>query len=361
MDNEFNIWLLGGGFLSGLIMGAVVQRSKFCMAAAVSNLVLMRDFRQLHAYLAAITVAILGTQLLDFTGVIVLSDSGYRALQIDWFGAAFGGIVFGFGTILSGGCIGRTIVRLGEGNLGALIVLIVIGAVGATTTYGELEPVRLWLREMTIITMNTGDSSISSLLHLPPIFITILIVIFCIATIMLTGKNSRSLLLIISGVVIGLLIVFGWWITGYLSQDIFSFHRPSSITYVGPLTNLTMVLSSGSSLGMGTQFGIALLIGTWMGANINAVLSKNFHWTLPETHHIVHLIIGGSLMGGGAVLAGGCNIGLSGVSTFSIRSLIALVAIVIGMRLGLTYLLYSENNFMKKKKTDSIIYRVMHH
>ena len=351
MENELNIWLLAGGVLSGLTMGVVVQQSKFCMAAAVSNLVLMNDFRQLHAYLAALMVAILGTQLLDFTGVISLLDSGYQTTQVDWSGAVLGGVLFGFGAMFSGGCIGRTMIRVGEGDLSALIVLVVVGVVGATTMYGGLEPARLWLREMTIITMNTGDSSFSSLLHLPSILVAVFIAGSCAAIIMLTGKNTRSPILIYAGAVIGLVVVLGWWVTGCLSQDLFSLHRSSSITYSGPLANLTMLLSSSSSLSMGTQFGITLVIGTLLGANLSAVYSKTFHWTLPASNHIVHLMIGGSLMGFGAVLAGGCNIGqgLSGISAFSIRSLIALVCIVIGMILGLAYLMHVENNSAEKQ------------
>ena len=363
MENELNIWLLAGGILSGLTMGIVIQQSKFCMAAAVSNLVLMNDFRQLHAYLAALMVAILGTQLLDFTGVISLLDSGYQTTQVDWSGAVLGGVLFGFGAMFSGGCIGRTMIRVGEGDLSGLIVLIIVGVVGATTMYGGLEPARLWLREMTIVTMNTGDSSFSSLLHLPSILVAVLIAGFCAAIIMLTGKNTRSPLLIYAGAAIGLLVVLGWWVTGYLSQDLFSMHRPASITYSGPLVNVTTLLSSSNSLGVGTQFGVALVAGTLLGANLSAVYSKTFRWTLPAVNQIPQVIIGGSLMGFGAVLAGGCNIGqgLSGISTFSIHSLIALVSIVIGMRLGLTYLLHIENKIMDKKEAKSIMNRAIHH
>jgi hypothetical protein len=65
MLQEMDLWLIGGGLLLGLMLCIVAQRSRFCLMAALSNLVLMRDYRQLHAYLAALTVAILGTGLLE--------------------------------------------------------------------------------------------------------------------------------------------------------------------------------------------------------------------------------------------------------------------------------------------------------
>ena len=360
MDTGINIWLVGGGLLSGLVMGVVIQRSNFCMAASVSNLVLMKDFRQLHAYLAAITVAIIGTQLLNYIGVISLLDTGYRTVNVDWFGAILGGTLFGFGSILSGGCIGRTVVRVGEGNLGALIVLVCIGVVGAATMYGELEPLRLWLREMTVVTMHSNDTSFSSLLSIPATMMAVLIAVLCCSIILLTGKKTRSPQLIIAGAMIGLLVVLGWCVTGYLSHDIFSTHRPTSITFSGPTVNLTQIAFAGSSLGVGTQFGLTLVAGTLLGAYLSAAFSKSFHWALPEFNHIWHLVVGGSLMGCGAVLAGGCNLGqgLTGISTFSIQSLIALVSIVVGMRVGLAYLLRTEK--INSQRTESMIHRMVH-
>ena len=48
-----NITAISGGLGIGLIFGIVLQRSRFCMVAAVSNLVLIRDYRQGQAFLAA--------------------------------------------------------------------------------------------------------------------------------------------------------------------------------------------------------------------------------------------------------------------------------------------------------------------
>ena len=52
MDDSLNLWLIGGGVIVGLLFGAIVQRSRFCLVAAVSNLVLVKDHRHLHAYTA---------------------------------------------------------------------------------------------------------------------------------------------------------------------------------------------------------------------------------------------------------------------------------------------------------------------
>ncbi len=58
MPMEPDHWLAGGGLLLGFLFGAAAQRSRFCMVAAVSNLALMRDYRQVHAWLATLGIAL---------------------------------------------------------------------------------------------------------------------------------------------------------------------------------------------------------------------------------------------------------------------------------------------------------------
>ncbi|MEK7759331.1 MAG: YeeE/YedE thiosulfate transporter family protein, partial [Pseudomonadota bacterium] len=111
MTQELNLWLIGGGLGFGVLFGIIVQRSRFCVLAAVSNWVLMRDLRQVHGYLAAVAVAVAGTAVLELTGVVPVAESIYRSARVDWQGALAGGAMFGFGVVLAGGCVGRLLVR----------------------------------------------------------------------------------------------------------------------------------------------------------------------------------------------------------------------------------------------------------
>jgi len=352
MELEFNTWLVSGGLILGLILGGVVQRSRFCMSAVVSNYVLMRDCRQLHAFLIALSIAIVGTQLLSVMGLVDLNESAYLAPKIDWSGAILGGLLFGIGTIFAGGCIGRTVVRVGEGNIGALIALIVMGIVAAVTMYGPLEPLRVSLYQATVIEVPAELATIPGLFHFPVAYLVSLFVILCLSIVIFTGKKNHSRVLLIAGVILGLLIVAGWWVTGNLSQDLFSMHRPSSLTYAGPLAQSSYMLATGSVMGEGAQFGVTLLIGTLLGSFLMATLTGSFRWSSPKAHHINGIVIGGSLMGFGAIVAGGCNIGngLTGMSALSVRSLIAVIAIFAGMRMGVYWLALSEMHSLRSGK-----------
>lgn len=350
MEYEINSWLLWGGLSLGVLFGAVVQRSGFCMSAVVSNLVIMRDYRQFHAFLAAIIIAVTGTQLLGFSGLVDLSETTYLVPRMNWSGAILGGLIFGFGTILAGGCIGRTVVRVGEGNISSFIALLVMGVAAAATMYGPLEPLRVWFYQATVFEIPTELASIPGLFDIPAVNFISLFAVTGLAIIFITGGNNRSPGLIFAGLIIGLLIVAGWWLTGNLSRDIFSLHRPASLTFAGPLANSAYALSRGSILSEGAIFGMMLLLGTVLGSFIMAVSSGRFRWVKPERSHLCHIIIGGLLMGMGAIIAGGCNIGngLTGLSVLSVRSMIAVIAIFAGMRMGIYWLSRSENRVAER-------------
>jgi len=313
------------------------------MVSAVSNAVLMRDFRHADAYFAALLIAVLGTLFLETGGLVAISETGYRLPRYDWLVIIGGGLLFGFGSMLAGGCAGRTTVRAAEGNLGALVVLLAFALTAATIYFGALEPyVCAWLIQNTSIQLDTGDSALSAILGLPLWVGPAVITVVCLVGIFLLGQARRSYGLIAAGIVVGALVVAGWYITGYLSQDDFSEHRASSITIAGPLARATVFLTTGSLPGY--RFTISVPMGIVAGALASALLTRSFHMIIPEAQRLKHLLAGGALMGIGAICAGGCNIGagLTGMSTGSIRALTALVAIVAGMLLGIALLTRTE-------------------
>ena len=138
--------------------------------------------------------------------------------------------------------------------------------------------------------------------------------------------------------IVGVLVVAGWYISGYLSHDDFNAPQAASITIAGPLARATVYLTTGSLPGSG--FTLAVLSGIVAGASASALATGSFHLIIPEAQHLKHSLAGGALMGIGAICAGGCNIGngMTGMSTGSLRALTAVVAIVAGMLLGIALL-----------------------
>lgn len=334
----WNLWLHGGGFIVGLIFGAVVQRQRFCLVAAVGNLVLLRDWRHAHAFLAALAVAIAGTQWLDAGGLVPVAESAYRSARLDWLGAAVGGLLFGFGATLAGGCAARTLVRAVEGSFGAWIALLAFALTAAVTQFGALATARITLTDLSAVALNAGDSSLAVLLGVSPGVAGMVAAIACAIALSVLGRGTHDRHLIAGGAAVGALVVAAWWITGNLARDEYTTIQPSALNISGPLARITHYLVTGSSADMG--FGILFVIGSVAGAATSAFITGALRWQAPEARYIPNYLVGGALMGVGAVTAGGCNIGqgLSGVSTLSAGSLIAAGAIFAGAILGVKWL-----------------------
>lgn len=334
MPLEPDHWLAGGGLVLGVLFGAAAQRSRFCVVAAVSNLALMRDYRQLHAWLAALGVALIGTGLLEWSGWVPIAESTYRSPALNWLGTVGGGLLFGYGSLLAGGCASRTLVRCAEGNLGSLATLLAFALAGMATLFGVLDPLRGWISGQALY-LAAGDSSLAAIADLPQWLATLILALFCIGGILIPGRAREHPGLIGAGALIGLAVVAGWWVTGVPGYDEFAETPPASLAVAGPLARAAAWFTMNQA--SGTLFALLFIPGVLAGALASTLLSRSFRWIAPDGSRLGAYLGGGALMGVGAVLAGGCNIGqgITGLATVSAGSLLAVSGILGGMLLGL--------------------------
>ena len=327
---EINTWLVGGGLAVGTIFAIMVQRFRFCLVAGTSNLLLIKDNRQAMAFAAALLVAISGTQLLEMMEVVAIADSAYRDNTLDWFGAAVGGIIFGIGATLAGGCAARTLVRTMEGSIHSLIALLAFMIVAAFAQFGFLEETRLDLTHATSIELTT-DAGIASILSLPAWLVLAVVVAGLLFFIYKSWQRSPDKTMLIVGLIIGGLVVFSWYVTGVLAQDEFDPRNPSAITMSGPMARFGYIIISGRIPAL--SFAISFVIGTAIVSLLLALATKQFKITAPQKGMVKMALLGGSLMGIGGIMAYGCNIGqgLSGISTLSLESLLAVTGMVVGI------------------------------
>ena len=87
-----------------------------------------------------------------------------------------------------------------------------------------------------------------------------------------------------------------------------------------------------------------IVIGAVLGAAIAAIIAKEFKWRAPNAKTLLKQFMGGGLMGFGAAVAGGCNIGhgLSGVPMLSIGSIVTFGCIAGGIIL-VSYFLFMRD------------------
>jgi hypothetical protein len=110
-----------------------------------------------------------------------------------------------------------------------------------------------------------------------------------------------------------------------------------SLAWAAPLLGGLMLLVHFWRVGYLPALSFAEL-GVVLGALAYALYNRSFHWEgFRGTQDTALHIVGAALMGIGGVTAGGCTVGqgLSGLSTLSVTSLIAVVGIMLGAIGGL--------------------------
>jgi uncharacterized membrane protein YedE/YeeE len=349
-------------FLIGIIFGAVVNKTNFCTMGAVSDWVNMGDKDRFRAWMLAIGIAIVLSQGMQAYGLFDLGQSIYLTTNFGWLGYLLGGVLFGIGMTLASGCGQRTLVRFGGGNLKSLVVMLVLGLTAYMTMRGLLALVRVNVIEVTNINLGTSgvaDQGIDTLIAAVAGIensaavswvVTALIggglIIFAFAS----ASFRRRFDDILAGIVVGLIIPAGWYVTGVIGFDDFEPVRFESYTFVAPVGESLQYLMTytGSTI----KFGIAAVAGVIFGSFLYAVLTRKFHVeTFIVRGDMVRHIMGGILMGFGGVLALGCTVGqgITGMSTLALGSLLALMSIVFGsaMTMKVEYYLMDDVGFFQ--------------
>src|ERR1700687_637181 len=123
MDSATNIVVLAG-LVIGLIYGAVGLLSGFCLMSSLRGWWAQGDSRLIRTYALAIGVAVAATQLLAARGVVDLGKSIYLQPSFSAPLMFFGGLLFGYGMVLSNGCGSRALVVLCRGPPRAVVLVI---------------------------------------------------------------------------------------------------------------------------------------------------------------------------------------------------------------------------------------------
>jgi uncharacterized membrane protein YedE/YeeE len=337
------------GFGLGAVFGATAQRTNFCTMGAISDLVFMGDGKRFRAWMLAIAVATLGSQALHAAGTVDLSESIYLTTNFGWAGAIIGGLLFGFGMTLTGGCGNKTLVRLGAGNLKSLVVAIFLGIFAYMTVRGLTGLARVELEGWTNVDLAAagfaaqGFPDLLAAAGLPEgagrlLMTGILaggLLWFCFKSAEFRASRTD----IAAGLIIGALVPAGWVVTGVVGYDDFDPTPLASFTFIAPVGESIQYLMTftGSTI----NFGIAVVGGVIAGAFAAAKASGEFRLeSFVEPGDMVRHMVGGAIMGIGGVMALGCTIGqgITGMSTLAMGSLIALLSILVGGYFGLKYL-----------------------
>jgi hypothetical protein len=339
MESAQLVVLAGLGI--GLVYGAVGLLSGFCLMSSMRGWLAGGDGRLVRTYALAIAVAIGASQFLAGSGMVDLHKSIYLQTSFSPAMLFLGGLLFGYGMVLSNGCGSRALVLLGRGNLRSFVVVIVLAIAAQMTLKGLIAPARIALVQASQATVSANSlPSVLVMLGLAePLSRALAAAAIVVALIPFAFAHAgfrRSPGQIAAGVIVGLLVAGGWYVTGYLGADDFNPVPVTSLTFIAPIADSLQyaMLSTGLTL----NFGIATVAGVFAGSLATALATGRFKLEgYSSPRHMLRSGGGAALMGIGGVMAFGCSIGqgLTGVSTLALGSFVALAGILLGTAAGL--------------------------
>jgi hypothetical protein len=340
----------------GLAFGFVLQRARFCFASAFRDLFLLGHGRTMRGVLTGLAVGSIGFGLvmsrqvpMTFLGILPPS-ANVLPLGVH---TALGGLLFGAGMVLAGGCVSGSIYRMGEGYAASWVAFagVMGGLLVSAHTWNWWWEVhigsapRLWLPGwlghpgalvVTLVALGASYLWVVSLEHRagmvvprPP---------RQTERPASAGAELRSVTrtvfvdgwaIVPAGAVLGGLNVLlftaqePWGFTGEVSRWSIAAASlvgldPPALAGVADLPGCVLVPSDGSFF----NHMLFLVVGMWFGAFAGALGAGEFKMRIPKRRaRYVQSLGGGVLMGYGSGLAMGCTIGafFSGIPSLAVN------------------------------------------
>jgi uncharacterized protein len=331
--------LIYTGLALGILFGFVLQRGRFCMNSAFRDIIVLKDYALLKSVGVAILVGMAGFAIMAMAGIIQINPK-----PLFWGANILGGLLFGVGMVLAGGCASGITYRMGEGMVGAMAAIAGFSLAGLMAAMGIFKPFVTSLQESTTIKMADGSApTVAKILGVPYYVAALGIAIVAAALwIFLARRNKgeeddydfddpatlgerifkRGWGWLVTGLAIGVISIAAFPLSAATGRN-----YPLGIT--GGWVGFFRTLITGENA---ISWEVLLVLGVVAGAAIAALIAGEIGLRAPAPKMIVQTFGGGLLMGFGAVCSSGCNVGhiLSGVPQLSFGSILGGISIVLG-------------------------------
>ena len=322
------------GLLLGAVLGYVLQRSRFCVTGAFRDLYLTRSTRYFTPFLLAIAIQAVGVAALTGMGMLAPEPASFAPLAV-----IGGGLIFGVGIIMAGGCATGTYYRAGEGLIGSWVALIFYALFAAVMKYGPLGGFTEAARSRTV-----ADATLHETLGVS-VWVPVIAFSTIVAALVVRERRRDAARPSVrlparrtglghyladipwspwaGGVLLGLIAIAAWVLSTAAGRN-------GGLGITTPSAKIATFLTTGDVTLV--DWSVMLVLGILVGSFFAAKLSGEFRWRVPDASTILRSAGGGVAMGVGAALAGGCTIGNSLVETslFSYQGWVSLVAIMLG-------------------------------
>jgi uncharacterized membrane protein YedE/YeeE len=274
----------------------------------------------------------------DETGALVTGEL-YRQAFVPW-ANIIGGYLFGMGIVLAGGCGSGILYKMGDGSLAYLFAVVGFFFGIVMTKFGIFKPVydALIATQVTV-----GDGVTPTLYNIIGVnkwiviaLITVVLLFFVFQGKPFTKAKGKGYSWSVAGLLVGLIAVAAWWASEYFGG------KARGLSFTGPLREFFLAVLMGNSqasadvsrsaLGITFSWSSLYILAVPLGAYLSAKLLKEVKLKVPPAGELLKVLLGGFIMGIGAQIGGGCNIGhgLTGVSTLAVSSWVANTFIILG-------------------------------
>ena len=327
------------GLSMGLVFGVGAALSQFCLRKLVLELLVLKFSSASYTWLLGLSAALLFTQLLLQGDASDISEAQVIRGEASLSGPIIGGLMFGFGMMLSRGCASRQIIVLASGNLRPLLTLFAF-ALSAQLAYGgQLVSFRRGIQDLW--RLDQTSSQLPGWLPLAQSYYMLIAFAFAVAVasgvVLIKGRAWPQLL---GATIVGLAVALGWFATSFVAYHSFNSILPQSITFSAPAAQ--SVISVMSLDAPFIRLGAGILLGCLVGSLLVTFVRQDFHLQgFTSQSPMGRYLLAGMLMGVGSVLANGCSVGagLSGTAIMATSSIVTLICIIIG---GLVSARYSS-------------------
>lgn len=352
----------------GLLFGFFLQKGALCGASAFSEVILMKDTQKLWGLWIAIVTSMGGFALLDLLGWVTLNPK-----PLTWLSMIVGGVVFGVGIVLAGGCVSGSLFKAGTGHINSIVALLSIALGVAAVEAGPLAAMNRWMKGHVLTASGGGPVTLSSITGLPFWLLALFLILLTLGGVLLyRRKNQREAiqekttgfsdvltrrrwkpwqaglaigvlgaLAYLSSAAVGRNYPLGVTHGVYHAQVLITDHPVKAVfkkpTPPQPVTEKTVSAQVSSrkapalprkKVNMWLIFEIVgLVIGAWVAARLSGE-AKLYNKSADQ---ILVALIGGFLVGAGAGFAKGCIVGniLSGWALMSVGTVLFGLVVVL--------------------------------
>lgn len=346
--------------ITGLAAGFVMHRSDFCVTAMFRDLFLVGDRFLLRMLVLLVVASMALFEAGRWSGL--LSTYPFPLLGPASLTTLLGGMLFGVGMVLAGGCVVGTLYKMGAGSVVSSVAFL--GLLAGATLYAEWHP---WWSNLAKVTRLSPAVTLPQWLGVSPS--ALLLPLVAGGTFYLYRSQRRGLLSRPgyaaghiapwqAALLLAALGLFSWLVIGMplgittsyakLGASVESllwpehtaglaYFQTQGLHYTPPFADVVVRGGAGPQLDGIAAIQYPLIAGIILGAAVSALLVREWRlrWRIPARHYLSALL-GGLLLGTASRMVPGCNVWhlWGGLPILAMQSLLFLLGLLPGAWLG---------------------------